>query len=223
MHDLLKLCKKLRKNQIQTPFEFLDSSRGFPTRNNQSRISGDVDEWVVVGHVDPSAINELSIRPVEPMPIETLPAEAIPVEEGCMPIIRLTNPILSDSGQRCFVNSIFSNVFYILTNQLRLLFGVDDYYKKDSLADIYIAALKNVSSFPTGNLLVNLEDLCFEAWKSLNLPIGSQQDAAEFLNCLLDHLLDVDIKMRDDLLYYASTQLPMTGLSGLFCLPLSLK
>ena len=136
------------------------------------------------------------------------------VPDGFMPRIRLKNPSTNDTGSRCFINVVFQCLLH-LQRVAQLLVNSNDYYTKNSLADLYLNILKKLPNH--NDMLIDLTEFSKKVWQSLNMPIGTQQDAAEFLNHLLDRLLDEDISVerKQNFNYYESTKIPHNDLSQL--------
>ncbi len=138
---------------------------------------------------------------------------AVPL--GALPIRSLKNV-----GNSCFINATIQCLSHIDSMALSILFEKDDYYKKKSLAARYRKLLKELNSEQASDNKVKkqLKKFCSQSWETLGVRKYSQQDAAELIDTLFNHITDYDIQdtVKDTLPFYPGTYQPQTMLSNLF-------
>ncbi len=102
------------------------------------------------------------------------------------------NPSSKESGNRCFMNAALQSM-YVLSHFNEALLKKEDtnYYKPLSIADLYIQFIRLITR--SSEPYVDLLPLCLIGWKNLQRPSGSQQDAVEFIQMLLDCIITEDI------------------------------
>jgi ubiquitin C-terminal hydrolase len=94
-------------------------------------------------------------------------------------------------GNRCFMNAALQ-CLYPLTDLTQALLKNHKLYKVDSISESYLNFLGQLSKMQS--LSINPLEFCIEGWTAMGQPISSQQDAAEFIQFLLSHLIKEDMQ-----------------------------
>jgi ubiquitin C-terminal hydrolase len=123
---------------------------------------------------------------------------------------------LKNVGNSCFINAALQCLLAIDELTATVLEKSKSYYTAESVSALYKDLLEELSKTEKATYDPSL--FAQKGWQILCTQRGTQQDAAEFIDCLFKHLSDQDIdpSIRTKLPVYLETKQPKTDLSELF-------